>query len=205
MHPRQPSLFEAGEIGLRPLLGQVERADLGDGAWIEVRRNWVKGSGTLFERLLEAVPWKRDQRVMYGRKVDVPRLVCFFDHGSLLPDPWLDLARSALDAHYGAADPFDTVGCCLYRSGGDSVAWHGDRIGRGAVGDTVVAVVSLGARRRFLLRPRGGGRAVAYALDSGDLLVMGGSCQRTWEHAVPKTARVAEPRISVQFRRAGVG
>ncbi len=142
---------------------------------------------------------------MYGRKVDVPRLVSFFDDGSPLPDPLLDRAMTALNAHYGQADPFRTVGCCLYRAGGDSVAWHGDRIGRGAVEDTVVAVVSLGGRRRFLLRPKGGGPAVGYTLGAGDLLVMGGSCQRTWEHSVPKTARVVEPRISVQFRPSGVG
>ena len=183
----------------------MERTDLGDGAWIELRRQWVAGSGELFDRLLGNVPWKADQRVMYGRKVDVPRLVSFFDDGSPLPDPLLDRAMTALNAHYGQADPFRTVGCCLYRAGGDSVAWHGDRIGRGAVEDTVVAVVSLGGRRRFLLRPKGGGPAVGYTLGAGDLLVMGGSCQRTWEHSVPKTARVVEPRISVQFRPSGVG
>lgn len=205
MRLRQPSLFEAGEVGLRPLPGWVERTDLGDGAWIELRREWVAGSGELFERLLGSVRWKADQRVMYGRKVDVPRLVSFFDDGSPLPHPLLDRAMAALNAHYGRVDPFRTVGCCLYRAGGDSVAWHGDRIGRGAAEDTVVAVVSLGGRRRFLLRPRGGGRAVGYTVGSGDLLVMGGSCQRTWEHSVPKTARDVEPRISVQFRPAGVG
>ncbi len=97
-----------------------------------------------------------------------------------------------------------TAGLCLYRDGRDSVAWHGDRIGRGATEDTVVAILSLGAPRALLLRPRGGGPALRHDIGHGDLLVMGGSCQRTWEHAVPKTARAAGPRISVQFRPRGV-
>jgi alkylated DNA repair dioxygenase AlkB len=205
MHTRQPSLFEAGDVGLRSLDGSEGRTDLGDGAWVELRRDWVTGSGELFDRLLRTVPWREEQRVMYGRMVDVPRLVCFYGEGSVLPDPVLERAMAELNAHFGTADPFQTVGCCLYRGGGDSVAWHGDRIGRGAVEDTMVAIVSLGGDRRFLLRPRSGGKAVRFILGSGDLLVMGGTCQRTWEHSVPKTGRDVEPRISAQFRPAGVG
>jgi len=92
----------------------------------------------------------------------------------------------------------------MYLDGRDSVAWHGDTIGRGATQDTVVAIVSLGAPRALALRPRRGGPAIRYDLGHGDLLVMGGSCQRTWEHAVPKTTRATGPRISVQFRPRGV-
>ncbi len=204
MTARQPSLFETGAVALRPLGGVMERTDLSPGAWVEVRRDWVANPGVLFDRLAESVPWREEQRVMYGRVVDVPRLACFYDEGSALPDPRLDQAIVALNEHYGDGDPFRTVGCCLYRAGGDSVAWHGDRIGRGATHDTMVAVLSLGGPRRFLLRPSAGGAAVRFTLGSGDLLVMGGSCQRTWEHAVPKTSRSVEPRISVQFRPAGV-
>src|ERR1700722_8413756 len=102
------------------------------------------------------------------------------------------------------AAPFRTTGICLYRTGDDSVAWHGDTIGRRSHDETLVAIVSLGAPRRLLLRPKGGGRGHRFSLGHGDLLVMGGTCQRTWEHSVPKTARPAGPRISVQFRSAGV-
>jgi alkylated DNA repair dioxygenase AlkB len=84
------------------------------------------------------------------------------------------------------------------------VAWHGDRYGRGSREDTMVAILSLGAPRAFGLRPRGGGASLRYEIGHGDLLVMGGSCQRTWEHAVPKTAQPVGPRISVQFRPRGV-
>jgi 2OG-Fe(II) oxygenase superfamily len=96
------------------------------------------------------------------------------------------------------------AGLCYYRDGGDSVAWHGDTIGRGSTEDTMVAIISVGAARTLALRPRGGGPTIRYEVGHGDLLVMGGSCLRTWEHAVPKTHRPIGPRISIQFRPAGV-
>jgi alkylated DNA repair dioxygenase AlkB len=135
-----------------------------------------------------------------------PRLACFYSEGAPLPDPLLETSRQALNAHFGAelGEPFRTAGLCLYRDGNDSVAWHGDTIGRGRTQDTMVAIVSLGTPRALMLRPRGGGPGLRHDLGHGDLLVMGGSCQRTWEHAVPKTARAAGPRISVQFRPRGV-
>jgi alkylated DNA repair dioxygenase AlkB len=138
--------------------------------------------------------------------VDVPRLLSFYDEGAPLPDAALDAARAALDSHYGAelGEPFCTVGLCYYRDGRDSVAWHGDRIGRGNTTDTIVAIISLGSPRPFLLRPRGGGQTLRHDLGHGDLIVMGGSCQRTWEHAVPKSTRAVGPRISVQFRARDV-
>ena len=115
-------------------------------------------------------------------------------------------ARTALSEHYlpELGEPFVTAGCCYYRDGRDSVAWHGDTIGRGRTADTMVAIVSVGDPRRLLLRPRGGGASIALTMGHGDLVVMGGSCQRTWEHAILKTARPVGPRISVQFRPRGV-
>ena len=144
---------------------------------------------------------------MYDKVVAVPRLLCFYGEDEPLPDPVLTAARQDLNAHYGAelGEPFRTAGLCLYRDGRDSVAWHGDTIGRGSTEDTVVAIVSLGTPRPLLLRPRDGtGPALRHDVGHGDLLVMGGSCQRTWEHAVPKTAQAVGPRISVQFRPRGV-
>lgn len=123
-----------------------------------------------------------------------------------LPHPILTEARDALSARYAAelGEPFVTSGLCYYRDGRDSVAWHGDDTGRSRTEDTVVAIVSVGAARQLALRPRGGGEAIRYGLGHGDLIVMGGSCQRTWEHAVPKTAKPVGPRISIQFRPHGV-
>ena len=139
---------------------------------------------------------------MYDRVLDVPRMVAFYEEHHELPDPALATIRGALSEHYHPelGEPFRTVGLCLYRHGKDSVAWHGDRIGRSRTQDTLVAVVSLGASRRFLLRPRGGGPSRSFELGRGDLFVMGGSCQRTWEHCVPKLAHAQGPRISVQLR-----
>jgi alkylated DNA repair dioxygenase AlkB len=198
-------LFEVDDgIGPRPL-DDVERIELGGGAWLEVRRTWMAGADRLFDRLCQSVPWREEERVMYERTVAVPRLLATYGEGDDLPDPSIGDARGVLNEHYGtrSGGPLRSVGICLYRDGRDSVAWHGDRIGRRRDGETLVAVVSLGATRRLLMRPRGGGRSRRFELGAGDLLVMGGTCQRTWEHTVPKTARPVGPRISVQFRSAG--
>ena len=200
----QGSLLDLfGEEGPGPLGAMVQRTTLGHGAWIDLRPAWIAGADALFERLAETVPWRAERRHMYDRVVDVPRLLSFYAEGEPLPDPLLDDAKRALDEHYAEelGEPFRTAGLCLYRDGRDSVAWHGDTIGRGSTQDTMVAIVSLGAPRSLLLRPRGGGGpTLRHDVGHGDLLVMGGSCQRTWEHAVPKSTRATGPRISVQFR-----
>ena len=197
---------EPGADGPGALGSTVRRSALARGAWVDVRPAWITGADALFERLAGTVPWRAERRHMYDRVVDVPRLLCFYDEDQSLPDPMLTDARRALDEHYGPelGEPFRTAGLCLYRDGRDSVAWHGDTIGRGSTHDTVVAIVSLGAPRSLLLRPRGGGPAIRHDLGHGDLLVMGGSCQRTWDHAIPKSPKTAGPRISVQFRPHGV-
>jgi len=203
----QESLLDVGsEPALGPLGTTVRRTSLTRGAWVDVRPGWLAGSGDVFSRLLETVPWRAEKRHMYDRVVDVPRLLCFYGEDAPLPHPFLVAARRALNAHYGAelGEEFRTAGLCLYRDGRDSVAWHGDTIGRGQTEDTMVAILSLGTPRALMLRPRGGGGAQRYELGHGDLIVMGGSCQRTWEHAIPKSARPAGPRISVQFRPRGV-
>jgi alkylated DNA repair dioxygenase AlkB len=188
-------------------LDQLVRTELAHGAWIDFLPGWMAGADELFERLLKVVPWRAERRWMYERVVDVPRLLCFYAEGEELPDPLLADARNALDARYAAelGERFMTAGLCLYRDGRDSVAWHGDTIGRGSREDTMVAILSLGTPRPLLLRPAGGGGpTLRHDLGHGDLLVMGGSCQRTWQHAIPKSARPTGPRISVQFRPQGV-
>ncbi|MFD3439124.1 alpha-ketoglutarate-dependent dioxygenase AlkB [Streptomyces sp. NPDC058685] len=203
----QGSLFDqTDEIRLGPLDG-VRRTVLGDGAWIDVLPGWLHGADALFEELRSGVPWRAERRQMYEREVAVPRLLAHYRESDPLPHPVLDEARDALDAHYAEelGEPFTTAGLCYYRDGRDSVAWHGDTGGRASRQDTMVAILSVGAPRDLLLRPRrGGSPSVRRALGHGDLIVMGGSCQRTWEHAVPKTTRAAGPRISIQFRPQGV-
>ena len=223
----QESLLDVGdEPVLGPLGGSVRRTTLARGAWVDLRPAWLTGSGAVFGRLLQEVPWRAEKRHMYDKVVAVPRLLCFYGEDAPLPDPVLTAAREALNAHYGPelGEPFRTAGLCLYRDGRDSVAWHGDTIGRGKTEDTMVAIVSLGTPRPLLLRPvkgagpggtgggsppcmeevGGGSRPLRFEVGHGDLLVMGGSCQRTWEHAVPKTSQPVGPRISVQFRPRGV-
>ncbi|MEV5664330.1 alpha-ketoglutarate-dependent dioxygenase AlkB [Streptomyces flaveolus] len=203
----QGSLFDqTDEVRLGSLDG-LRRAPLGSGAWIDVLPGWLSGADVLFERLAADVPWRAERRAMYDQVVDVPRLLAFYGAGEPLPHPLLEEARDALSAHYAEelGEPFTTAGLCQYRDGRDSVAWHGDRIGRGARQDTLVAILSVGAPRDLLLRPAGGGGdTVRRPLGHGDLIVMGGSCQRTWEHCVPKSTRAVGPRISVQFRPRGV-
>ncbi|GAA0923122.1 MULTISPECIES: alpha-ketoglutarate-dependent dioxygenase AlkB [Streptomyces violaceusniger group] len=203
----QGSLFDqTDDIGLGSLRG-THRTELGSGAWIDLRPGWLRGADDLFARLVAEVPWKAERRHMYEQVVDVPRLLAYYNAEDPLPHPVLAEAREALSAYYATelGEPFTTAGLCYYRDGRDSVAWHGDRIGRGRTEDTMVAILSVGTPRDLLLRPRGGGKAMRRPLGHGDLLVMGGSCQRTWEHAIPKSSRVTGPRISIQFRPSGVG
>jgi len=201
----QESLLDLGAEAVPGPL-RPERAQLSHGAWVDVQRGWLTGSAPLFTRLAQAVPWRAERRRMYDRTVDVPRLLCFYGENVPLPDPALDACRATLNGYYAAelGEPFVTAGLCFYRDERDSVAWHGATIGRGSTEDTMVAILSLGEARPLLLRPRGGGETLRYVLGHGDLFVMGGSCQRTWEHAVPKSACQAGPRISVQFRPRGV-
>ena len=203
----QASLFDTSVV---PQVGRlaetVHRRHLSHGAWVDVRPGWVSGSEELFARLVSDVPWYAERRTMWDNVVDVPRLLRFYGEHEPLPDPLLVTAREALDEHYHdeLGERFVSAGMCFYRDGRDSVAWHGDTHGRSSTSDTMVAILSLGEARRLSLRPRTGGPSIPFPVGHGDLLVMGGSCQRTWEHAVLKTARPVGPRISIQFRPRGV-
>ncbi|GGG22631.1 alkylated DNA repair protein [Rhodococcoides trifolii] len=215
----QASLFDVEAEGpsFTDLRTALRRTHLTAGAWIDVASGWISGSDSLFTSLVDAVPWRAERRQMYDRVVDVPRLQSFYSDPTRLPEPFLLQVKSALDEHYRVelGENFTTAGLCYYRDGGDSVAWHADdggqtggrsgsQKGRGASEDTMVAIVSLGAARPLLLRPRGGGPSIRHSVGHGDLLVMGGSCQRTWEHCIPKSTRPTGPRISIQFRPRGV-
>jgi alkylated DNA repair dioxygenase AlkB len=203
----QPSMWDvADEPALTTLTGRVARHRLSRGAWVDHLPGWVEGSDAVLDVLLGDIGWRADRRQMYDREVDVPRLLRWYGGGERLPHPALTDARGALNTHYGPelGEPFVTAGMCLYRDGRDSVAWHGDRIGRSRSQDTMVAIVSFGSPRALMLRPVGGGESLRFTLGHGDLLVMGGSCQRTWEHCILKTAKPVGPRVSVQYRPRGV-
>ncbi|QSB14850.1 alpha-ketoglutarate-dependent dioxygenase AlkB [Natronosporangium hydrolyticum] len=206
----QPALleFESVQPRLGPLAGQLVRHQLGCGAWVDHLPGWVSGADEVLATLVAEVSWRAERRRMYDDEVVVPRLLRWYGRDEPLPHPVLTEARRQLTEHYAAelGEPFVTAGMCLYRDGRDSVAWHGDTHGRSARVDTMVAIVAFGAARPLLVRPRGGGDGPRpkFPLGHGDLLVMGGSCQRTFEHAIPKTSQSVGPRVSVQFRPAGV-
>ena len=201
----QPSMWDLAEEATLGSLA-VTRHHLSRSAWVDHLPGWVEGSDEVLEVLLGDIGWRADRRQMYEREVAVPRLLRWYGSDEQLPHPLLTSARDALNAHYGPelGEPFVSAGMCLYRDGRDSVAWHGDRLGRGRSADTMVAIVSFGSPRPLLLRPVGGGEGLRFPLGHGDLVVMGGSCQRTWEHCIPKTTRPVGPRVSVQFRPRGV-
>ena len=175
---------------------RFERIELDDASWIDVARAWLLGADTLLDALVDEVDWKQGRRRMYDRMLDDPRLSRWYAAGEPLPHPALDGIRRALETQL--AVPLATTGLNYYRDGNDSVAWHADRELR-ELTDTRIAIVTLGARRPFLVRPRGGGRSRDVKPGSGDLLVMGGACQMRWEHSVPKVKR-AGSRISCTWR-----
>ncbi len=194
-YERQTCLFDSTAAELGPL-AECQRTQLDDCCWIEYLPNWVGGGEQLMAELVDQLSWATHRRPMYDRIVDVPRLTASLPLDDPQLPPLLGDAARALSAHYDV--DFDSAGFNLYRDGEDSVAWHGDRIGRRRR-RAVVALVSLGAPRPFRLRPAGGGPSRRFDLGRGDLLVMGGSCQRDWQHCVPKVAH-AEPRLSIALR-----
>ncbi|MDQ4118168.1 MAG: alpha-ketoglutarate-dependent dioxygenase AlkB [Actinomycetota bacterium] len=197
----QPSLLDEGaeEPGPARDFDGLCRHELAHGAWVDVVPGWVRGPGALFDRVHARTPWAAHELRMYDKVVPEPRLTHRWRIGSDEPPDELRAMADALGARYGVR--FSQVGANLYRDGADSVAWHGDRVAR-ELPSAVVALVALGAARPLRLRPTGGGASVSFPLASGDLLVMGGSCQRTWQHSVPKVSGPCGPRISVQFRHA---
>jgi alkylated DNA repair dioxygenase AlkB len=195
----QPSLLDVGQaVTVDRAFSSLRRIDLDAESWVEHAPGWISQPDQLFEEILGSRTWQQRSRRMYDRRVLEPRLTApwSLESGEPLRPPVLEEIRALLSERYGRE--FDSVGFNLYRDGRDSVAWHADRISK-EIEDPVVALVSLGDARKFLLRPKGGGKSRTFLLSRGDLLVTGGKTQRTWEHSVPKVAH-AGPRISLAYR-----
>lgn len=182
-------------------LDRIERTELDATSWVDVRRGWLEGDDQVFDALEASTTWHAGRRPMYDRIVDVPRLTAVIPRDGP-GHAVLDTAVVRLSEHYGRA--VDRVSLALYRTGRDSVAFHGDRLGDAAV-DAIVAILSLRGPRRLRMRPRVGRatRSWAWDLGFGDLVVMGGRAQADFVHGVPKVAS-APPRMSVMFRSSGV-
>jgi alkylated DNA repair dioxygenase AlkB len=191
---RQLGLLSAGAPAFDASFAGVRRLELAHGAWIEHVPGWLTGHDALFDALEGGLAWRQEERPMYERTVIVPRLLASAGDGPM--PPVVDAMRRALDARYREA--FVRVSYALYRDGRDSVAMHGDTTARDML-EATVATVSLGAPRRFLLKPTAGGASIGFPLGAGDLYVMGGTCQRTWRHGIPKVAE-AGPRIAIMYR-----
>lgn len=195
----QASLLDMGGlVAFDSTFSDLKRIKLDEQSWADYTPGWVSNSDSLFQELLETKDWGRRTRQMYDNKVEEPRLTWTWrgDSGSQLQPEIVDEMRIALSDHYGVA--FDSAGMNLYRDGNDSVAWHGDRI-RKEIEKPLVALISIGEARKFLLKPAEGGRSRSFLLGRGDLFVTGGLTQRTWQHSVPKVAQ-AGGRISIAFR-----
>jgi alkylated DNA repair dioxygenase AlkB len=191
----QLGLFGEEGAGIDASFSRSARTELADGAWFDYAQGWLVGHELLLQELAESVRWRSEERTMYERTVQVPRLYAMLPQDGPIP-PLLERARQALSTRYSEA--FERLSLGYYRDGRDSVAWHGDYVAR-RLPTATVATISVGAPRAFYLRPKGGKQRVTLSLGWGDLLVLGGTCQRTWEHAVPKV-RQAAPRIAIMFR-----
>jgi alkylated DNA repair dioxygenase AlkB len=183
-----------------------ERTWLDDGSWVDVARGWLTEPDLVFQRVRDRVSWQQGRVFRYERWVDEPRLGGGMPAGSALPHPAIAETRRVLQHHYGVE--LGRPGLAYYRDGRDLMAFHRDRDMRW-LDDTVIALLVLGARRPFHLRPRANrydhdadlkGATHDFAPGEGDLLVMGGACQVGWEHSVPPAPGVSGGRISVQWR-----
>lgn len=191
----QTVLFGGGAPRFDESFSGLRCTELLHGAWIAHQPLWLSGSNSLQAELRERVRWRSERRIMYDRMVEVPRLL----GNPPSPEPEiLKSMRRQLSRRFGRL--LSSLSLAYYRNGNDSVAMHGDRMGA-LNSDTVIAIVSLGEPRRFLLRSKDRqSKALSFDVGWGDLLVMGGTCQDSYEHGVPKTPRSTAPRMSLQFR-----
>ncbi len=196
---RQMSLLASGCRTVPHQVGAPERLDLGCGAWIDWAPQWLPGADDWMDHLRHDISWRCGQRPMYDRIVAVPRLTAHFQRADASLPEGMDLLARRFEKHYASA--FPTIGCNLYRNGNDSVAWHADKVRR--PGDSIVAIIGLGERRPFLIRPMGGGTSRKWLVGDGDLIVLGGTIQAGWQHAVPKVSH-SGPRLSIMIRSPGV-
>jgi alkylated DNA repair dioxygenase AlkB len=196
-HP-QADLFEVtGQLTIDADFASANRTMLDAHTWVEVVPGWITGPSALFEALHSRVPWKQHHRELFEQTFLEPRLTAEYRSLWNLPHSALLDITAALSKRYGVV--YDSLWLNLYRNGEDSTGWHRDRFSCRQP-ECVVPVLSLGARRQFLLKPRAGGRSIGFTPASGDLIVMGGRCQQDWVHGVPKSSGLLEPRISVNVQ-----
>jgi alkylated DNA repair dioxygenase AlkB len=191
-----PALTGGLAVAADASFGTRERFDLDEHSWIDHVHGWLDGDIELMESLLTAATWEHRRRWMYTRMVDEPRLTAEYPTVDDVPVPAVRYVAAILGRRYGVA--YRRVWMNWYRSEGDGTGWHADKPAAD-LAEAVIPVLSLGATRRFLIRPKNGGRSTAFVAHGGDLVVMGGRCQRDWVHMVPKQPQPAGPRVSLNF------
>ncbi|MCA1711750.1 MAG: alpha-ketoglutarate-dependent dioxygenase AlkB [Actinobacteria bacterium] len=194
----QGSLFDEAAPDRESLsFDGLRRDELDERSWLEVVPGWVTDHGALFDLLLAEAPWQQRTRTMWDKDVLEPRMIALV---STPFPPYVQELVDLLNARYDV--DFDSCLVNLYRDGNDAVAWHADTV-RKKMRDPLVATVSLGARRSFLVRPVAGGAVVRrYKPGEGDLIVMGGSMQHDWHHTVPREKTASGARMSVTLRHS---
>lgn len=184
---------------------EFERIELDGSSWVDVARGWLGDADEVYDAVIERTPWQQGRMWRYERWVDEPRLGAAWKPGREVPHPALVEAHRAVRNRY---KPFGGFSLAWYRDGRDGVAFHRDREMRW-LEDTVIVVLTLGARRPWLLRPRANrhrhddelrGATHDFQPGPGDLLVMGGRAQADWEHAVPQVPHRVGGRVSLQWR-----
>jgi alkylated DNA repair dioxygenase AlkB len=182
----------------------IQRVQLDDRSWVDVIRDFMPRGTDVHDELLVTTQWQQGRVFRYERYIDEPRLGSWID--GRMTHPALAEAGDWISDHYGT--PFDGAGLALYRNGNDAVGFHRDRE-LIWLEDTLIAVLTLGATRPWLVKPLGRGRdgrdpdfsdTLDFMPASGDLIVMGGRTQSAWLHGVPGTATPCGSRISVQWR-----
>jgi alkylated DNA repair dioxygenase AlkB len=197
LHAQADLFATAGELAIDTTFATAKRNPLDATSWVEIVPGWITGSAALFQALETAVPWKQHHRKLFEQTFLEPRLTAEYRDLRDVPHPALVEVAAALSKHFGIV--YDNLWLNFYRDGQDSTGWHRDRFSCRRP-ECVVPVLTLGAKRQFLLKPRNGGRSIGFTPASGDLIVMGGRCQEDWVHGVPKSPGLLEPRISLNFQ-----
>ena len=172
------------------------RIQLDDTSWVDHVQGWLAGDDELMDLLMREADWEQRSRWMYTRVVEEPRLTAEYPVIADAPHPVLHYLTRVLSEHYG--QPYARLWMNWYRDNSDGTGWHADRP-QNKLDTTVIPVLSLGATRRFLIRPAAGGPSTPVVTRGGDLVVMGGRCQKDYEHMVPKQKQAAGPRLSLNF------
>jgi alkylated DNA repair dioxygenase AlkB len=195
----QEDLFanDTSDFAIDASFATAKRVSIDAHSWVEIVPGWMSGSRFLLERLATTVPWQQHDRRLFEQTFQEPRLTAEYRNLQDVAEPVLLDAANALSEHYGIL--YDSLWLNLYRDGHDSTGWHRDRFSCRRP-ECIVPVLTLGATRRFLIKPRAGGNSIAFKPGSGDLIVMGGRSQEDWVHGVPKDPKVAERRVSLNFQ-----